>query len=486
MIRSSSTGIYANPYWSLNNNNNLSSTSRKIAVLHNTYELNEVIQFEASLGIDSYLHQNTGDESSLGFQLYSSTSDYDLRDDLNAVLERSVYSIHQLRNGSYLNFKAGYDSWLNGREDRGRYAPTTISGDGFISAGNIDSYELNSVTRSSDLNSEVVQGSELGISIKHPKTRTSVNLLYYIEESSDLITIDDIASSSGFEFLESNFGRMNNEGIELSISSIPFNGKLFKWKTEMTFLKNSNLVEAVGPNSVLETLGGFNVTNSVIANNQPYGSINGSAFLRENGQLVMDANGFPLSNSGRSIIGNPNPDWVMSLFSGMKLGKRIDISALLEIKQGGDLWCGTCGVQDYFGLSQLSADERGAVVTFNGVTESGEVNTQAAQLAPFNDTYTNYYRVRYGFTGLSEMNIFDASWIKLRNISISLDLSNKKILQSLKDLKLGIYAENLLLNSTFPGIDPETNLTGNSGALGLEYYNNPSSETYGIFIKAQF
>jgi hypothetical protein len=138
---------------------------------------------------------------------------------------------------------------------------------------------------------------------------------------------------------------------------------------------------------------------------------------------------------------------------------------------------------DYFGVSLQSAKERKDVVVFDGVMEDGTPNTIEVPLADPETGVGSYYRARYGF-GFSEMNVFDASWGRLRTVGLHYDLAplfENRI--SISKLILSFFAHNLWLKTDYPGIDPETNLTGSSNGYGLDYFNMPSTKSYGVSVK---
>lgn len=504
---------------------------------------------DVSLNFQDSLTDKMELKSTLGINVFQSNSDFDITTGSNSVFGFDSFLIHQLRYGNYFNSTINYANWLSlvgtaridysnkfgadtngflsyglglnvavselinagrdinktlpyelhvnasygkfgnlygGRQDYGKYENTLLSGDGWIDLGNVNSTELNLITRSTDLHSEIIEGYDLELKLILPKIRSSLSLTLYDEQSKHLIGVDNISTSSGFSLLESNYGSISNSGIEISIGSEAISSDRIKWYSQIGFLTNSNVVNEISPFSQQSTLGGFSLTQSVVAEGHPYGVIYGRGFLRENDQVIIGSDGFPLFSNESKILGDPNPDWVMSLFNNIQIGQNIQISALLEFKKGGDIYCGTCGTLDYLGHSERSALERDEVFVFEGITESGAVNTQEVELAPSDGEYRDFYRVRYGFGTLTEMSIYDASWLKLRRLSISYNLSSLWSTSFKGQLDLGVYAENIMLKTNYPGIDPETNLVGNSGGLGIDYYNNPGTKTYGIFVNAQF
>ena len=157
------------------------------------------------------------------------------------------------------------------------------------------------------------------------------------------------------------------------------------------------------------------------------------------------------------------------------------------------MWCGTCGIMNYFGTTKQSADERDDVVVFDGVVNTGtsenpvyEQNNTAVPLANPATGLGSYYRVRYGF-GYSEMEIYDTSWIRLRELTLGYSLP-KSLLSGtfLGGVDITLTGRNLWLNTDYPGIDPETNLTGSSNGFGLDYFNMPNTKSYSATVKLTF
>ncbi|MGI9552419.1 MAG: hypothetical protein ACR2MT_14555, partial [Aurantibacter sp.] len=94
----------------------------------------------------------------------------------------------------------------------------------------------------------------------------------------------------------------------------------------------------------------------------------------------------------------------------------------------------------------------------------------------------------YGFVNLDELTVQDASWVRLRDLSLSYELP-ANLLQSLpfEGASIGFSARNLFLITDYTGIDPETNLTGDaSNVFGYDYFNNPNTRSYGVNLNLKF
>jgi hypothetical protein len=207
----------------------------------------------------------------------------------------------------------------------------------------------------------------------------------------------------------------------------------------------------------------------------------------------VGSDGYPLVDPTRQALGDPNPDWTLGFNNTFSFGN-FSVGALFDIRSGGDVWCGTCGIMNYFGTSKQSADERDDVVVFEGVQNVGtdsepiyETNETAVALADPNAGLGSYYRVRYGFGGITEMNIYEASWVRLRNVSLGYTLPSEMFKNSfIGGIDVTVSARNLWLSTDYPGVDPETNLTGASNGYGLDYFNMPNTKSYSATVKMSF
>ena len=246
---------------------------------------------------------------------------------------------------------------------------------------------------------------------------------------------------------------------------------------------------ALAPGVESITLAGFTSTSSRVIAGEPYGAIFGSRFQKnEAGELLIGDNGFPSLNPQDGVVGDPIPDWTMGIRNSVSY-KNFSISALLDIRQGGDVWCGTCGISDYFGTSQKTAEQREITdFVFDGVNaNTGEPNTIPVALANPANGVNSYRWVRYAFGGLSEEYIYDSSWVRLREASLTYSLPSSLIENTfLSSGSITLSGRNLFLITDYPGIDPETNLTGASNGIGLDYFNQPNTRSYALAVKVNF
>jgi hypothetical protein len=228
--------------------------------------------------------------------------------------------------------------------------------------------------------------------------------------------------------------------------------------------------------------------SSLVVEGEPYGVLVGTAYSRnEAGQLIIGANGWPLTAPQQIKVGDPNPDWIGGVRNTFQY-KGIVLSGLIDVRQGGDIYNGTKGVLDNLGTGEESGLDREVTgYIYDGVTESGEVNTTPVDFAnPANGASGIKWR-RNGFLGLAEDNIEDGSWVRLRELTLSYALPGRIFENSiLSDVLISASGRNLWLHTNYSGVDPETNLRGDTNDTGWDYFNLPNTRSYTFSINLKF
>lgn len=374
------------------------------------------------------------------------------------------------------------------------YSAAASGGDGFIDENQFPIFSTVAFERSSQLGNanirpEITKEYEFGGEFRFFDSRVRVDATYYNKETNDQIINVDQPAVTGYTSRVVNAGRITNKGWEIVGSIQPIRTDDFNWNIDVNWTTTENIVEELAENVESITLAGFTSTSSRVIAGAPYGALFGSRFQRnENGDVLIDADGFPLPDPEDGVIGNPIPNWTMGIRNSFSY-KNFSLSALLDIRQGGDVWCGTCGIIDYFGTSQKTADQRGITdFVFPGVSATtGEPNTKKVALANPANGLNSYYWVKDLFGGISEDNIYESSWVRLREASLSYALPNSLLDNTfLTSGSITVSARNLFLITDYPGVDPETNLTGASNGIGLDYFNQPNTKSYALTVKFNF
>lgn len=329
------------------------------------------------------------------------------------------------------------------------------------------------------LRPEINTSYEGGIEAKFLKNRISLSATYYNQLASDLLVARPIASSTGFQASQSNSGEMRNTGIELDLDIDIVKGNGFNWTLGGVFTRNrSEVLKLADGVDQISLESAFTGIGSYAIVGQPYGAIYGSKWKRNaDGKLIIGANGLPLREAAEGYIGNPYPDWLAGIRNTFSY-KGLRLYGLLDIRQGGDLWGGTIFRLNRIGKMAATAN-RSDFYVIEGVKADGTPND--IKISPA-DYFTRY--VGDG-GGAQEQAIFDGSWIRLREVTLSYTLP--KFAKVLKNANIFVTGRNLWLKTDYPGVDPETSLTGaGSNIGGFDYFNMPGSRSYIIGLNASF
>ncbi|MCH4823959.1 SusC/RagA family TonB-linked outer membrane protein [Gramella lutea] len=404
----------------------------------------------------------------------------------------------ELLDSNFLNYGKIRGAWGSAGNDAPVFATitnfggTSVSGDGFIQSVTFPAYDATSFERSSragnpDLTPETTTEFEVGIELSMLDSRLKFDFAYYDKETEDQIIFVDAAPSSGFVDRYANVGLVTNSGYEVSLGGTPIRSENFEWNISANWTTYENVVEELVEGVESVTLNGFSGTSSRAVVGESYGAIFGGRYARNDaGDILIDDDGYPLLADTDGVIGDPIPDWLAGISNQFQY-KNIGLSFLIDIRQGGDIWCGTCGILDYFGMSEETL-LRDQTTVFEGIVQStGQPN---AQEVPYSDPTisenNNYWR-RYGFGDVDEGNVYDGSWIRLREVTLSYSLPDKFFDNSFfEGISFSAFGRNLWLETDYPGVDPETNLTGDSNGMGLDYFNQPNTKSYGLNVQLNF
>jgi|694.fasta_scaffold02539_9 TonB-linked SusC/RagA family outer membrane protein len=383
--------------------------------------------------------------------------------------------------------------------------------------GNTSIFE-SSIMFDDDLNPERTGTFEIGTELRFLKNRIILDYTFYNSNTKDIFVKAPIPASSGNSVYFTNAGTINNRGHEVQLMINPIKKRDFRWDVTVNYSRNrSNVVKlAEGINTV--DLNGFTGTQVNLFEGKPYGILYGSGYLRdESGNLIIDdrptvlnedgvletnlAYGSPQLDPQQKDLGSVMPDWLGGINNTFTY-KRISLGILFETRQGGIMWNGTRGALTTFGVAKETEGRDSDQRVFEGVLGhtgsdgkiyhydalgneklgTGGANTMTVNL---NENY--YSGIGGGFT-INEPFIEDASWVRLRELSLSYSIPNTLLSKTkyIKGASFGFVGRNLLLWTKYKGVDPETSLVGGNKAQGLDYFNNPGTKSYGFNLKLNF
>jgi len=120
-----------------------------------------------------------------------------------------------------------------------------------------------------------------------------------------------------------------------------------------------------------------------------------------------------------------------------------------------------------------------------GIVGTGVMSDGSGGYVPNNvvQTAENYNKRAYS-NSIVESSVFDASYVKLRQLMLTYDLPKKWMGNSKIDgIDVSFVGRNLaILYKTVPHIDPETAFSDRNSDLGQEFGQQPSARSMGVNI----
>ena len=327
---------------------------------------------------------------------------------------------------------------------------------------------------------------EVGADLRFWENRLRMDITYYYSRNKDQIFRVPIPASSGFGSYLINAGELENQGVEVQLNLTPVATRDLRWDATFNFTRNRNKVVSLTEGVDQIDLGGVggNIVPRLIPG-EPYGVFYGRGWLRdENGNRLIDDDpesslyGYPLTTSELIRLGDPNPDFMLGIRNTLSW-RNIRFTSLIDIRQGGDVWNGVEAVMRGNGQSVVT-ENRGETTVFEGVKSDGSPNDIPVEITQ------QYYQNRESYAVNEEPFVEDASWIRLRDVTLSYSLSPALANAiGLGSATFSLWGRNLILITGYSGIDPDTNLygMGDGASMGIDYYNNPGGRSFGVEVR---
>jgi TonB-linked SusC/RagA family outer membrane protein len=323
--------------------------------------------------------------------------------------------------------------------------------------------------------------TEVGLDLSFFENRLALDLSYYTNTTDGDILPVPISLASGFSSVRSNLGVVKNEGIEVLLSGAPIRNENFKWNTSINLTFNESLVESTDPAGNDVNSGNVRTfaANIIQRPGERFGKIFGTAYLRDNGQIVYGADGLPIINPERQILGDGVPPWTVGWNNSFNY-KNFNLSFLIDGKFGGQIYSGTNSIAYGNGLHKNTLQGREGGLTVTGVDEAGNPFTFT-----HDDTTLQAYYGRLG--AIAEEVTYDSDFIKLRQLSFGYTFPSS-ILENtfMESATISFVGRDLFfISRSTDNINPESAFNAGNGQ-GLEYFGLPPIGNYGLTLNIKF
>ena len=332
---------------------------------------------------------------------------------------------------------------------------------------------------------------DLGLDFSFMRRRLGGTFGYYHKVTDGTLLNMTPAPSSSYSTVVFNIAKIRNQGLEFDIHGDFIRKKDFRWTGNLNISRNVSKVLDIngGPFSDPNDRDAMNLGTSVVKEGEPLGLLYGrvaTGIIKTQAQLEAAREEFslwtifdPYLNLGdiayeyedgfwkEDVIGHATPDFFGGYTNTINWN-RFTLTALFTFSYGNDL----IYQKDVSDSGMSSLANRGTRV----LNHYSEDNTSSNR--PRSMWATTYM--------LSSLNVYDASYLKLKTLSLSYNLP-ESICRKVRIKSASVYgtATNVFTITSYPGPDPEvsddpTSVIG--GGRDVSTYPTVKSYTFGIRI----
>lgn len=408
------------------------------------------------------------------------------------------------------NAKLRFGWGLVGNDRISNYLSMDLYTNGKYGQGNTTVTTLNpKQLQNANLKWEASSTVNLGIDLGFFENRLNVTADFFIKNTKDLLLSQSLAHFTGFNSQMQNIGKIQNRGIELSLTSTNIQKKNFTWDTNfnISFIRNELKSLASGVDEMFAHSGfdtsGFTQYDYIARVGESLGLIygyefdgiyqasdfymtpNGGYVLKEgitsnarynNGRLVpgavkykdQDGDGMITTND-RTIIGHALPKWYGGITNNFTF-YGVDFSFMFQFNYGNDVYNST---RLYATQTHTSRRNFLAEVADRWTPTNASNSVPSVRGYITGDVYSRF--------------VEDGSFLRLKNVTLGYTIPQKWT-KKFYVQKLRVYAsgQNLLCFDNYSGYDPEVNSKNSPMTPGLDWGAYPKSRIYTVGIDIQF
>ena len=422
---------------------------------------------------------------------------------------------------NYLKIRGG---WSQVGADANPYQLATVFTSETVFNGN-PLQSSSTIGMNPNLKPEKTSSIEAGFEAAFWDNRLCLDFTYYKTDSRNQILKLATTAASGYTSQVRNAGHIRNRGYEIQLGAVPIQtSKGFRWNLDLNYGANSSKVVKLDDEGLITSYQLYSSGIQILASvGEAYGTLFGTSYVRDaNGNVVVDANGLPKISTTNKTLGKFTPDWTGGISNTFSY-RSLSLSFLIDASVGGSIFSNTNKTGKYTGvlantLSGRDAEHGGLWyytaamgnnvrlpespsysvssdglyyaqvngqstrvyqdgIMVEGVTESGSKNEEVVSAEKY------YHRI-YSIT---EANVYDASYVKLREVALSYRLPRlwtQKL--HLQEASVTLTGRNLwTIYKSVPNIDPESALT-TGNAQGVEAYSLPTTRSFGVNLSVKF
>jgi len=403
---------------------------------------------------------------------------------ISFIASDAVQVLKQSKVISFLKFYASASKTANVTIDPYQLNNTYSLANGFP-FGNLYGSNISTTNSNNNIKPEFVYSWETGLNLGVFNDRLRFEGVYAYADSRDQILSVATSYATGFASTFRNAARMKSKSIELSLSGDIFRQQNFSWSLGINYTHNDNTGEELfGDLPYLNQWKGL-----YLVPGSRYPTYLVPDYVRDDqGRVIVDAStGRPSQATELKNVGTSQPVHIVGVNTNVRY-KNISLIAVIDARWGSQYYTAAAENEIQNGLAPRTIDyDRQDFIFPNSVIEVTPgvyaENTSVYVQGGGNKDYWN---------GLDKAifsnNVFDARYIKLREVSIRYDLP-----QSLfKESKFIQGASFALIGRNLINLRAKDNIYGESefiyiGGVGFSGWRTlPAQRTFGFNLNLSF
>ncbi|SRX73447.1 TonB-dependent receptor [Aequorivita antarctica] len=322
-----------------------------------------------------------------------------------------------------------------------------------------------------DLKWESTTQLNLGLNLGFFQDRITLTADYYDKQTNDLLLSRPLPTSSGFSSITENVGKVENKGIELTLSTQNLVGE-FTWNTQFNISGNRNKVLELYNGQPIDDIGRG---GNRIMEGQPIGifySYQSLGVDPSTGDIVYADTNFDgeITSADRTVVGNPHPDFVYG-FTNNFAYKNLDLSIFLQGSQGNDVFNGS-----RLYLESLQGGDNQLESVTRRWRQPGDItDIPRATTDPVAAAQNKRVSSRF---------LEDGSYLRFKNVTLGYTLNQKNMNKRFfESMRVYVSAQNLFTFTNYSGLDPEVNYRGDDNAvIGTDFFTYPQAKTFTLGV----
>ncbi|MFA6944443.1 MAG: SusC/RagA family TonB-linked outer membrane protein [Pedobacter sp.] len=327
---------------------------------------------------------------------------------------------------------------------------------------------------------ELTTSFETGLDWRFFTNRLGLDITYYRSQTKNQLISLAVPNATLFSAQYINAGLIQNSGVEFMLNGTPLRSKNFSWDMMVNFSKNVNKVVRLSDRLKTAILGDDRQVLETVEEGKSYGTMYMAEWKKDaQGRRLVNANGVPIVTPKNAYAGNYNPNYMMGVNNSFSY-KALNLSFLLDYRNGGTVVAGTQASLDAVGASKNSLWGREGGIVLDAYTDAGVLNTKSI-------TAVTYWQSLGNRTPVKDFYAFSGTNLRLREVVLGYKLPAQLVKKAgfIQTARLSLVGRNLFYIKKYAPFDPEiASAMTNRG--GMEYASLPQTRNIGLNLNVSF